>query len=94
MKTTREMIQNVLMANLFGIFTETKMMNCDNEQMISDVVERLNNIFHMIKFCDKEVDKICDLGRKMGMSEQWLGLYKDSFESFANRTNVMMDQFL
>jgi hypothetical protein len=69
-------------------------MNCDNEQMISDVVERLNNIFHMIEFCDKEVDKICDLVRKMGMSEQWLGLYKDSFESFANRTNVMMDQFL
>ena len=65
-----------------------------NNEIIFDIIERLNNIQHMIEFCDKEVKKVCALGQELELSDKLLSSYKESLNAFANRTNIMMDQFL
>lgn len=70
---------------------QEKLNDYENDRKIDEIIERLNNVQHMIEFCEKEVGKICILGADLGFPENLLESYKKSLKSFNTNTYVMFD---
>lgn len=62
-----------------------------NAEKYNEIIERLNNVQHMIAFCEKEVGKICILSKELEIPEDVLVAYRKSLKSFISHTYTMFD---
>ena len=70
---------------------QEKLNKNELDRKTDEIIERLNNVQHMIEFCEKEVGKICILGADLGLPENLLESYKKSLKSFNTNMYDMFD---